>query len=103
VVVKTTGARLAARLAGLRVVTHGKGRSLRVTVRVSAPARAQLQLLQQGFERAQRIVALHAGANLVQLPLPAGLHAGSYRLAVAIRAGSRRTTASALVVVAGRR
>jgi len=99
VVVKPAAAKLTARLAGLRVVTQGRVRSLQMTVRVSARGRAQVQLLQQGFERAQRIVALHAGANVVQLPLPARVKPGSYRVAFTVRAGSRSATTTALVTV----
>lgn len=90
---------LAARLAGLRILTRGKARSLRVTVRVSTAARAQVQLLQQGFECAQELVRLHAGPNTVRLPLPASLGPGNYRLRVAVRAGARLATTSTLVTL----
>jgi hypothetical protein len=92
-------AQLVARLAGLRVLTHGKTRSLRVTVRIPAPARAQVQLLQQGFERARKLVRLHAGANTVRMKLPASLTPGSYRLRVDVRAGGNLATTTALVTL----
>ena len=96
-------ARLAARLAGVTVVGHGRTRSLRVTVRVSVAARAQVRLLQRGFERAQKLVRRRPGSNPIRLALPAGLKRGTYRLSVVIRAGAQQTTATALVVVEGGR
>jgi hypothetical protein len=81
------------------VVGHGTARSLHVTVRVSTRARAQLQLLQRGFERVQKLFSLHAGANSFRLALPSSLKAGRYRLALAIRAGQLHRTATARVAV----
>jgi len=56
------------------------------------PARARLRLLQQGLQRAQKLVGLHAGANSLRLALPSSLRAGSYRLELAVRAGTQHST-----------
>jgi hypothetical protein len=93
------GPKLAARLIGVSVLGHGKVRSLRVTLLVSSPARARLRLLQHGFERARKLVGLHAGTNSLRLGLPSSLRAGSYRLEVAIRAGSQHMTTTVLIAV----
>jgi AAA ATPase-like protein len=52
-------AHLAARLVGVNVVTHAQTRALRVTVRVSMNAAAQLRLLRRRTTRAHRLFELH--------------------------------------------
>jgi hypothetical protein len=77
-------ATLTARLVGAVVLRRSGSRVLRVTIRVPASARARVQLLQQGFERLQRIVALTTGMNAREVVLQR-LKNGSYRLRITIR------------------
>ena len=74
-------------------------RVLRVTIRVSLPSRAQVQLLQRGFERFHAIVGLHPGSNTVTRLIPATLTKGSYRLRVTLRAGKQQKVYTATVAV----
>ena len=96
---------LAARLVRARAVHRRvKGRVLparvlRVTIRVSLPSRAQVQLLQRGFERFHAIVGLHPGRNTVTRLIPATLTKGSYRLRVTLRAGKQQKVYTATVAV----
>ena len=73
---------LSARLLGVRVVTSSGARTLRVVLRVSTRARAQLQLLRKGSPRLHRVVALKPGRTTLELPLPTALAGGWYQLTI---------------------
>ncbi len=73
---------LTARLIRVQVLTRAGARTVRIVLRVSTPARAQLQLLRKGSSRLRTVVALKPGRTTLELPLPAALAGGWYRLRI---------------------
>jgi hypothetical protein len=78
----------AARLVRVRVVTSAGVRTMRVVLRVSTRARAQLQLLRKGSPHLRRVLALKPGQITLEVPLPTALAGGWYRLAIVFPAGT---------------
>jgi hypothetical protein len=95
---------LSARLVRVGVVTTAGVRTMRVVLRMSTQARAQLQLLRKGSPRLRRVVALKPGRTTIELPLPATLAGGWYRLAISFpgSTGAKAPPPRPLLLPAGR-
>ena len=94
------GSTLVVRVVYVRVVGHAAQRSLRVRLRVSLPAKAQLRLVLGGGSSLQKSFAVKGGTNTLQATLPASFGKGRAQLRITLRdsAGHRKASLSTVIV-----
>jgi hypothetical protein len=91
---------LTARIVYATAVRDGKHRLLKVRVRVSEPARAQVRLLKNGFERLEAETRVKQGDNTITRPIGASFRPGTYALELVVRdAKARQKTYHATVLL----
>ena len=94
------GSTLVVRVVYVRVVGHAAQRSLRVRLRVSLPAKAQLRLVLGGGSSLQKSFAVKGGTNNLKAMLPSSFGKGRAQLRITLKdaAGHRKTSLSTVLV-----
>jgi hypothetical protein len=94
------GSTLVVRVVYVRFVGHTAQRSLRVRLRVSLPAKAQLRLVLGGGSSLQKSFAVKGGTNTLRATLPTSFGKGRAQLRITLRdaTGHAKTTLSTVLV-----
>ena len=86
----------------MKVVGQGTERTLRVRIRVSRPARAQLKLVVAGVSRLQKSSAVKGGTNDLKASVPSSVAKGAAQVRITLKdpTGQVKTYRSSVVIPA---